>query len=152
MNVNTRGCKAAPRIGRLCAFAVLALASAASPAAEPDSRDVTLSIANAGGESMRCQILFAHFVVMEAGGIPAGGELSIAMSRQESDGALWIPRADGRRMMIETIDCGAAARWAATRGQIPLLSARAGREPRYGTTCRLQGVVTCEDPAPLRQP
>ena len=97
---------------------------------------------------MRCQILFAHFVVTEAGTIPPGGDLSIAMSRQDSDGALWIPRADGRRMMIETIDCGAATRWAETRGQISLLPARAGREARYGARCRLNGTVACDDPAP----
>jgi len=72
------------------------------------------------------------------------------MSRQDGDGALWIARADGRRMMIETIDCGVAARWAATRGQISLLPARAGHDARYGTTCRLKGAVICEDPAPRR--
>jgi hypothetical protein len=147
-------CKEVPAFGRLSAlavFAVLALGlqPTAARAAGPDSHDITLSIANEGGEPMRCQILFAHFVVTEAGTIPPGGDLSIAMSRQDSDGALWIARTDGRRMMIETIDCGAATRWAETRGQISLLPARAGREARYGTTCRLHGAATCADPAPL---
>jgi hypothetical protein len=154
MNANAGGCKAAPWFCRLCSLvvaAILASASASVPAraAGPDSHEVILSVTNAGGEPMRCQILFAHFVVTEAGIIPPGGDLAIAMSRQDSDGALWIARADGRRMMIETIDCGAAARWSATRGQIPLLPARAGRAARYGTTCRLNAAVACDGPVPL---
>jgi len=157
MNANAGGCKAAPPVGRLYALALAAIVALALPslparAAGLDSHDVILSITNASGEPMRCQILFGHFVVTEAGTIPPGGDLAIALFRQDSDGALWIARADGRRMMIETIDCGAAARWTETRRQIPLLPARAGREPRYGTTCRLEGAVTCEEPMPVHQP
>jgi len=150
----TSGCKEAQRSFRLRALAI-AMASAltlhALPlhAAESDAQPVTLSIANEGAEPMRCLILFAHWVTTEAGTIRPNGELEIAMFRQDSDGALWIPRADGRRMMIETIDCGAAARWAETRGQVSLLPARAGREAGYRTTCRLDGAVACGDPAPL---
>jgi hypothetical protein len=147
-------CKAAPPAPRLRAVAVsalLALALALSPAraAATDSHDVTLSIANDGDDPIRCLILFAHWVVTEAGTIPPGGALAVAMSRQDGDGALWIARADGRRMMIETVECGADARWAETRGQIPLLPARAGRDAGYRTTCRLGGTVVCADPAPL---
>jgi hypothetical protein len=154
MPANASACKAAPPAPRLRALAVaamLALVLQQSPAraAAPDSHAVTLSIANDGDEPIRCLILFAHWVVTEAGTIPPGGDLAVAMSRQDSDGALWIARADGRRMMIETIECGAASRWAETRGQIPLLPARAGREAGYGTTCRLDGAVACSDPAPL---
>jgi len=133
----------------LAAFAALALALSPVRAAEPDSHAVTLSVANESGEPLRCMIMFAHFVATEAGTIAPGGEASIAMSRQDSDGALWIARADGRRMMIETIDCGAATRWAATRGQISLLPARGGREARYAATCRLDGTVICEAPKSL---
>jgi hypothetical protein len=65
-------CKAAPPGRRLRAVAVsalLALALALSPAraAAPDSHDVTLSIANDADEPIRCLILFAHWVVTEAG-------------------------------------------------------------------------------------
>ena len=137
MIAKARDCKAAPAAGwsALAIITALALASPLSPAwaAEPDAQ-VTLSITNEAQEPLRCQIMFAHFVVTEAGTIPPAGKLAIALSRQDSDGALWIARADGRRMMIETIECGAAARWAETRGQIPLLPARAGRESRYDTT------------------
>jgi len=154
MIAKASACKAAPPGGRLSALVVSAVLAWASPslplgAAGPDSHGVTLSVANAGGEPLRCQILFAHFVVTDAGAVPPGGKLVIAMSRQDTDGALWIARADGRRMMIETIACGAAARWAETRRQIPLLPARAGREARYDTTCRLQAALACEDLKPL---
>ena len=151
MIAKASGCKAAPVAGWSAVAIMTALASVSplppSRAGAPDAQPVTLSIANESREPLRCLIMFAHFVVAEAGTIAPGGKLAITLSRQDSDGALWIARADGRRMMIETIDCGAAARWAATRGQIPLLPARAGREARYGTTCRLGGTVVCEDPA-----
>jgi len=154
MPAEASACKAAPpalRLRAVAGVALLALALLLSPAraAAPDSHDVTLSIANDGDEPIRCLILFAHWVVTEAGTIPPGGDLAIAMSRQDSDGALWIARADGRRMMMETVECGAAARWADTRGQVPLLPARAGRDAGYRSTCRLDGVVVCADPSPL---
>lgn len=142
-------CKAALLASRLCAAAVSALPLPPVRAGAPDSHPVTLSIANEGDEPIRCLILFAHWVVTEAGTIPPGGELAVAMSRQDSDGALWIARADGRRMMIETVACGAAARWGETRGQISLLPARAGRDAGYRSTCRLDGILLCADPAPL---
>ena len=150
----SRACKAVPPARRRRALAVAAMLALAlqpppAPAAAPDSHDVTLSIANEAGEPIRCLILFAHFVVTEAGTIRPGGDLAVAMSRQDGDGALWIARADGRRMMIETIACGAAARWAETRGQVPLLPARAGRAAHYGAHCHLRGTVVCADPAPL---
>jgi hypothetical protein len=153
MPAEASACKAAPpalRPRTVAVSALLALALALSPAraAAPDSHHVTLSIANDGDEPIRCLILFAHWVVTEAGTIPPGGALAVAMSRQDSDGALWIARADGRRMMIETVQCGAASGWAETRGQIPLLPARAGRDAAYRTTCRLGGTVVCTDPAP----
>ena len=153
MLAKASGCKEAPAVPRLrlaiAAMLALALQSAPVAATAPDSHDVALSIANDGHEPIRCLILFAHFVVTEAGTIPPGGDLAIAMSRQDSDGALWIARADGRRMMIETVECGAASRWAETRGQIPLLPARAGRAVGYRSTCRLNRTVLCDDPAPL---
>ena len=149
MIAKASGCKAAPvagwsalAIGTVLVLAPLLPARAAAP-------EVTLSIANASSETLSCQIMFAHFVVTDAGTVPPGGTLTIALSRQDSDGALWIARADGRRMMIETIECGAAARWAKTRGQVPLLPARAGRDARYGTTCRLRDSVTCDDPVSM---
>ena len=148
------GCKEARHSVRLRALAI-AIASAltfpapAAQAAGSDAQPVALSIVNEGAGPMRCLILFAHWVTTEGGTIRPNGKLSIAMFRQDSDGALFIPRADGRRMMIETIDCAVASRWAETRGQISLLPARAGRDARYRTRCRLSGAVVCADLAPL---
>ena len=143
-----------PVVRRLCAWAAVALIAAAllscaARADAPDEDAVTLSIANESPEPLRCTILFAHFVVTDVGTILPSADLSIAIFRQDGDGALWIPRADGRRMMIETIDCGSTSRWAQTRGQISLLPARAGRDARYSAHCRLDGTVVCDDPTPL---
>jgi len=136
---------AARRLRALSVAAMLgsALQPSSAHAAGPEDQAITLSIANESREPLRCMILFAHFVVMDGGTILPSADLSIAMFRQDGDGALWIPRSDGRRMMIETIDCGSASRWAETRGQISLLPARAGRDMHYGSHCRLDGTVVC---------
>ncbi len=125
------------------ALVAVALLPGAGQTGGTDEDAVTLSIANESREPLRCMILFAHFVVTDVGPIPPSADLSITMFRQDGDGALWIPRADGRRMMIETIDCGSASRWAETRGQISLLPARAGRDMHYSSSCRLNGTVVC---------
>ena len=139
----------APRSWLILVGLGLAMLPSCAGAGRPEQQPVTLSIANASQEPLRCMILFAHFVATDVGTIAPNDDLSLAMFRQDEDGALFIPRADGRRMMIETIDCGSASRWAETRGQISLLPARAGRDARYGTACRLRGAVTCAEPAPL---
>src|SRR5262249_27216515 len=125
--------------------ALLGLAWGALPthAAGPEEQAVTLSIANDGGGPLRCKILFAPFVVIDVGTIAPSDHLSVAMFRPDGDGAPWLSRGDGRRMMIETIECGSPSRWGETRGQISLLPARAGRELRYSARCRLTGTVVC---------
>jgi len=142
---------AAHRLRALTVAAMLgsALQPLSAHAAGPEDQAITLSIENESREPLRCMILFAHFVVTDVGPILPSADLSITMFRQDGDGALWIPRADGRRMMIETIDCGSPSRWAETRGQISLLPARAGRDARYSAHCCLDGTVVCDDPTPL---
>jgi len=132
------------------ALGATALLPAAAPASAPDDEPVVLAIVNEMPEPLRCTVLFAHFVSKEIGTIAASAEISLSMFRQKTDGALWIPRTDGRRMMIETVECGAAALWAETRGQFPLLPVRAGREVRYHSSCRRSGGAICTDPAPTR--
>lgn len=144
-----------PAVRRLCAWAAVALItpallSCAVRAGGPDEDAVTLSVANETREPLRCTVLFAHFVSKDVGIIAPRAEVSLSMVRQGNDGALWIPRADGRKMMIETIDCGAAALSAETRGQVPLLSVRASRHLRYHSACRRSGAVICTDPVPAQ--
>src|SRR5215468_9930272 len=138
-----------PRAIAAAAGLALALHPLSMQAAGTEEQPVTLSIANDDAETLRCMFFFAHFVVTDVGTIVPGTSLSITMFRQQSDGALWMPRNDGRRMMIETIDCGAVSRWAETRGQISLLPARAGRDLRYSARCHLDGKVVCDGPMPL---
>ncbi len=141
-----------PVVRHLCAWAAVAFITAALPscpvrAGGPDEDAVTLSVANETREPLRCTVLFAHFVSRDLGAIAPRAEVSLSMFRQGNDGALWIPRADGRRMMIETIDCGAAAEM---RGQVPLLSVHASRHLRYHSACRRSGAVVCTDPVPVQ--
>ncbi len=128
----------------------MALLPGAGQAGGADEDAVTLSIANASPEPLRCTILFAHFVSKDIGTIAPRAEVSLSMFRQKNDGTLWIPRADGRKMMIETIDCGAAALSAETRGQVPLLSMRSSHHLRYHSACRRSGAVVCADPVPAQ--
>ncbi len=144
-----------PVVRRLCAWAAVALIAAAllscaARAGAADEDAVTLSITNESLEPLRCTIVFAHFVSKDVGTIAPRAEVSLLMFRQKNDGALWIPRADGRKMMIETIDCGAAALSAETRGQVPLLSVRASHHLRYHSACRWSGAVVCADPVPAQ--
>jgi hypothetical protein len=130
------------------ALVVAALLPFVARAGGSGDQPVMLSIANEGPGPLRCLVMFAHFVTTDVGTVAPGAEVSISMSRQNSDGALWIARADGRKMMIETIECGAAARWAETRGQVSLLPLRAGHDQRYHSRCRGGSAEFCADPRP----
>ena len=105
----------APRIvglvGALLGVAVAGCTSPRSPSAEPADDRVTLAIANDGAEALRCTILFGHWVEKGIGTIAAGDVAEVAMWRQRSDGALYAPRSDGRRMMIENMVCGPLSGW-----------------------------------------
>jgi hypothetical protein len=138
-----------PVVRRFRAWTAVAVIAAVLPSCAARAGDtVTLSVANETREPLRCTVLFAHFVSQDLGTIAPRAEVSLSMFRQGNDGALWIPRADGRRMMIETIDCGVAA--AETRGQVPLLSVRGSRHLRYHSACRRSGAVVCTDPVPVQ--
>lgn len=130
---------------RTLAVALLCLwLTAPARAADPA---VDLSIVNAGPGALRCLILFGHWVTQDIGPIAPGARMRISMRRGEPPGALYIPRFDGRKMMIENILCGAAADWAATSDQIPLQPVRAATAGRFQTSCQLAAKVACSMPA-----
>jgi hypothetical protein len=152
MTGNRTACKAwrRPKGWAAIALVVAALLPFAAHAGGSGDQPVMLSIANEGPGPLRCMVLFAHFVTTDVGTVAPDAEVSISMFRQNSDGALWIARADGRKMMIETIECGAAARWAETRGQVSLLPVRAGHDQRYHSRCRGGSAEFCADPRPAQ--
>jgi hypothetical protein len=121
----------------------LALSAGAAKAADPA---VALSIRNDGPVALRCTILFGHWITQDVGPIPPGGSAEVAMWRGQPAGALYIPRFDGRKMMIENLVCGSDAAWAETYDQIPLLPLRDSAAAGFRTACRPVGRIACSAP------
>jgi hypothetical protein len=80
--------------------------------------------------------MFGHWVDRDLGRLAPGEGVDIAITQQDSDGALFVLRDDGaRRMMIETINCGRDGQWMETFGQVDLAPARAARAGRINAAC-----------------
>ena len=142
----TGAVKAALR--RAAAFSVALAIAACSTAGDigPDA-PITLRIVNRGSDPVHCMINFGHWVTQDLGVIDKNGSKTLLFHRQPSDGALYIPRADGQRlMMIENIFCSATDDSAASRGQVPLLAIQSGQSHRYSSVCRAGEPVQCEVP------
>jgi hypothetical protein len=141
--------RAAARLSRhAAAFALLAAigACATSGPAGPEA-PVALRIVNRGSDPIHCMVNFGHWVTQDLGVIEKNGAKTVQFDRQLSDGALYIPRADGQRlMMIENIFCSATDDSAASRGQVPLLAIQSGQSHRYSSVCRAGEPVQCETP------
>ena len=111
------------------------------------SAPVELMVANNAAEPMRCAIFFGHWVERDAGVIPPGGTLRVALRRQPDDGALYVARDDGRRMMVENLICGPLDGWWERRADVPLLPIRAGGERTFSAACGMeQGRAMCSGP------
>lgn len=108
---------------------------------------VRLAIDNRGSEPLRCTILFGHWVEQGVGTIAPGEIAEVAMWRQHGDGALYVPRTDGRKMMMENLVCGPSTGWWERRADIPLLGLRAGTSLRFTATCRVEARALCSEPA-----
>jgi hypothetical protein len=108
--------------------------------------DVTLVVANGGDQALRCTILFGHWVEQGIGTIAPGDVAEITMWRQRSDGALYVPRADGRKMMMENLVCGPLTGWWERRADIPLLALRAGTARHFAATCHMETCARCSEP------
>jgi hypothetical protein len=116
-----------------------------SRADTPDAA-VTLRIDNDGAQALRCVLLFGHWVTLELGIIDAGASHALAMMRDAGDGALYVFRGDGRKLMIENVVCGADRAWTETLGQVPLLPVRDSREREWRTSCRIDERLNCTLP------
>lgn len=115
----------------LVALALIAQ-GCATPAAEP----VTLALANAGAEPLRCQIIHGHWVTGAIPVIPAGGSTEIVVLRDPGERSLFLPREDdGRRLMIEQLACGLDADWSATLTFASVEAARTDRATRFALAC-----------------
>ena len=109
--------------------------------------EVKVTLANTGGEPLRCRLMFGHWVDRDLGFIAPDDSVSFMVTQQAADGALYVMRSDGqRRMMIENILCAIDGDWQATVGQVDLGPARSTRESGIAARCALPpsgGRVTC---------
>ncbi|HWA44552.1 MAG TPA: hypothetical protein VHA10_15155 [Hypericibacter adhaerens] len=139
---------AVARVWRRGVALALGLAIAACSTAEPGPvAPIALRIVNRGSEPIHCMVNFGHWVTQDLGVIESSDSKTLQFHRQPSDGALYVPRADGQRlMMIENIFCSAPDDSAASRGQVPLLPIQTGRSHRYASVCRSGTPVRCEAP------
>jgi hypothetical protein len=104
---------------------------------------VTLSIKNDDRQSLRCVVIFAHWVTTDVGPIPPGETAAVAMTRGPQPGALHIARFDGRPMMIENIICGADKDWTNSYDQLPLTLVRDSAVSTYQMACRAAPRIVC---------
>jgi hypothetical protein len=104
---------------------------------------VTLSIKNDDPSSLRCSVIFAHWVTTDVGPIAPGQTATVAMTRGPQPGALHIARFDGRPMMIENIICGAEQNWSDSFDQLPLTLVRDDAGSAYQMDCRTAPRVVC---------
>jgi hypothetical protein len=118
-----------------------------SCASDAQDRPVTLALANAGQEPLRCRLMFGHWVDRDLGAIAPGAATKLAMTQAASDGALYILRADGeRKMMIETIQCAPSGDWMQTFGQVDFAPIRSRRAQAIEASCAAPaggGRTTC---------
>jgi hypothetical protein len=140
----------APSFPRWCRRALLSIAVLPSFVAAALAADstVTLSIKNDDAQSLRCMVVFAHWVTTDVGPIGSGETTAVAMTRGPQPGALHIARFDGRPMMIENIICGSEKNWSDSFDQLPLTLVRDTAASSYEIECRAAPRVAC---APTRE-
>ena len=108
----------------------------ASCVSDGHDRPVTLALANAGAEPLRCRLMFGHWVDRDLGVLAPGATTELAMTQAAGDGALYVLRADGeRKMMIETIQCAPSGDWMATFGQVDFAPIRSRRAQAIEASC-----------------
>ena len=126
---------------------LLCLGLLSSCASDAQDRPVTLSLANAGPEPLRCRLMFGHWVDRDLGALAPGASTGVAMTQAAGDGALYVMRADGeRKMMIETIQCAQSGDWMASFGQVDFAPIRSRRVQAIEASCAVpadDGRVAC---------
>ena len=132
---------------RLSLIAALLLTGcAATPSPDPQ---LVIRISNAGAAPLQCQLKFGHWVDRDLGTVTTY-EVSVTVQQQPKDGALYVMRADGQRlMMVENIFCAQKGNWQATVGQMDLAVVRRARPKEVAVSCALPeagGRVTCGEP------
>lgn len=130
-------------------LAVAALATADPGRADSSDPRVRLEVVNAGaGHPMRCVLILAHFVTLEAGRAEPGQSFSLTLERAAGDGTLSVRGETGRKMAVENLLCGAGENWSETRSDVPLAALRDPAIGEVRAACVLAGRLRCYPLAP----
>jgi hypothetical protein len=132
-------------VALICA-ALFAIAGLSSVQAQAEDQKTRLVIHNDGGEALKCVILFGHWVTLDIAEVAPAKAVTVEIMRQAKDGGLYVPRFDGRHMMVERIACGRASQMWESSGDIPLLGLRATLVPASESHCTLNVHVVCTVP------
>ena len=137
------------RCGLAVWAAALVLPAWAEAEAEAGQETVALEIRNAGvGAPLRCTILLAHFVTLEAGQAAPGETLRLSLVRSGGDGVLLFRGDGGKQMAVENILCGVSEDWSRTRSDVPLLDLRDPGRGALQVACSLAGRLRYRASAP----
>ncbi len=124
-----------------CLPLLLLVACATQPA---PSVPVSLTLANAGAEPLRCLVIYGHWVTGDLPVIAPGGSAAVTVQREPASRAVFVPRdPDGRRMMLEEILCGANADWQASRTHIDIEAVKLGEGASYALSCEGGDTIVC---------
>jgi hypothetical protein len=83
-------------------------------------------------------VVLAHFMSMELGPVAPGAAAVLDVDRVDPDGSLLLLHDGQPPKVIENLLCGRQKNWAATRGNVSLLEARAAAAGRLSTTCAVE--------------
>ena len=126
---------------KLCRLApLLCLFWAPAVAAE----EIDLGLANEGARTLRCQIIYAHWVTGELPTLEPGSWLRFTVERDAATREIYVPREpDGRRMMLEGVLCGADDDWGATLTLLDLEAVKRSNDLAYERRCSIEVQLTC---------
>jgi hypothetical protein len=135
---------------RFLPMVVAGLLAACTAASQTSDPEVLIRITNAGAAPLQCQVKFGHWVDRDLGPLTTN-QVSMTVRQQPKDGALYVMREDGQRlMMVENIFCAQKDNWQATVGQMDLAVVRRARPKEVSVSCALPeagGRVSCAEPA-----
>lgn len=123
------------------AGALAILASCAADRQDGADSPIAIELRNSGAETLRCQLIFGHWVERGLGEIGPGASVRLDLMRAKQDGGLYVMRYDGqRRMMVENLICGRLENWRESLGQADLA-------PLRNTAAATQAQAGCAAPA-----
>jgi len=120
----------------------LLLCFAVTPASAADG--VALSLASEGTRTLRCQLIYAHWVTFDLPTLEAGDRVQFTVQRDTATRELFVPREpDGRRMMLEGVLCGADDDWSRTLTLLDLEAVKRGEDLAFERRCAIESELSC---------